>query len=253
MIPKLIHFCWYGGGKYNEVIEKCMASWKNKLPDYEIMRWDESNTPFQNMPFLKILYKQKRWAFISDYIRLYALYKYGGIYFDTDIEVIKPFDDLLNEKAFIGFQVDHDSAKYPFNTAVIGCVKGNKFIEYCLQETEKLQRMHYHAMAAPSISSKILTKRFGVKEHKIYHLESVTVYTKDYFYPFSWLEKFSPSCLTNNTRTIHWWEDSWGKRKKNLSYYWTSLTRKIERTPNIFLSRIQYVFQKKGNFFLYRK
>lgn len=253
MIPKIIHFCWYGGGEYSDVIKKCIASWEALLPSYEIVRWDETNTPFDKMPFLMVLYKQKRWAFISDYMRLYALYKYGGIYFDTDVEVTKSFDMLLKEKAFIGFQIEPGTAKYAFNTAVIGSEKGNGFVEYCLQETEKLQRMHYHAMAAPSISSKILTEKYGVNKHMVYNFESVTVLTKDYFYPFSWLEKFSPSCITENTLAIHWWEDSWGKRKKNWSYYWRSFLRKVERTPNIIVSRVQYLFQKKKRFFLYLK
>jgi len=253
MIPKIIHFCWYGGGEYNETILKCMASWKKYLPDYEIVRWDESNTPFDKMPFLKTLYKLKRWAFISDYMRLYAIYKTGGVYFDTDIEAIKSFDSLLSEESFIAFQTELGASKYPFNTAVIACEKGNSFVELCLQETEKLQRMHYHAMAAPTISSKVLVKNYGVTEYKNQKFDDVTVLTKDYFYPFSWMEEFTPACITENTFAIHWWEVSWGKRKKNLNYFWTSFSRKAQRTPGIIMSRLQYTFQKRENFYLYNK
>lgn len=253
MIPKKIHFCWYGGGKYTETIKKCIHSWEEYLPDYEIIRWDEKNTPFEKMPFLRILYKQKRWAFISDYMRLYALYKEGGIYFDTDIQVIKNFDGLLGEKAFIAFQTNFGESKYPFNTAVIGGEKGNSFIEECLKSTEKLQRMHYHAMAAPTISSKLLIEKYGIKTYTFQRLCDVTVLTKEYFYPFAWFEKFTPNCITSNTLAIHWWEDSWGNKKKNLKYYWISFSRKLQRTPDILLSRVQYLFKNSKDFYLYNK
>lgn len=253
MIPKIIHFCWFGGGAYSETVQKCIASWEALLPDYRIMRWDESNTPFDQMPFLKVLHKQKRWAFIADYVRLYAIFKHGGIYFDTDIEVIRPFDDLLREKAFIGFQTEIGMSKYPFNTAVIGCEKGNRFVEDCLRETEKKQRMNYHPMAAPVVSSELLMNKYGVDIYGTQRLEDVLLLTKDYFYPFSWMESFDKSCITSNTLAIHWWEDSWGTKKKNMAYYWRSFFRKAERTPLIIKSRLAFTFRKKKDFFLYTR
>ncbi len=253
MIPKIIHFCWYGGAGYSETIRKCINSWEANLPGYEIRRWDESNTPFDEMPFLKILYKQKRWAFIADYMRLYAIFKHGGIYLDTDVEVIKTFDHLLGAKSFIAFQTEIGVSKFPFNTAVIGCEKGNAFVEDCLRETEKLQRMKYHPMAAPNVSSDILLGKYGVSTYETQQLEDVLVLTKDYFYPFSWMESYHESCLTENTIAIHWWEDSWGARKRNLAHYWTSISRKIQRTPLILKSRIAYMFKKEGDFYLYKK
>lgn len=253
MIPKIIHFCWYGGGAYSETIKKCIKSWETLLPDYEIRRWDETNTPFDQMPFLKVLFKQKRWAFIADYVRLYAIFKYGGIYFDTDVEAIKTFDSLLSEKAFIAFQTEIGASKFPFNTAVVGCEKGNLFVEDCLKETEKLQRMNYHPMAAPNVSSAVLLEKYGVKTYATQRLDEVLVLTKDYFYPFSWMETYHESCLTDNTLAIHWWEDSWGNKKKNLAYYWTSISRKIQRTPLIISSRIAYAMQSEEDFYLYSK
>ena len=253
MIPKIIHFCWYGGGAYSETIQKCIQSWETHLSGYEIRRWDESNTPFDSMPFLKILYRQKRWAFIADYMRLYALFKQGGIYFDTDVEVIKSFDGLLGEKAFIGFQTEIGVSKFPFNTAVIGCEPKNSFIELCLQETEKLQRMKYHPMAAPVVSTEVLMKKYGVDTYQNQRLADVMVLTKDYFYPFSWMEPFHESCLTPNTLAIHWWEDSWGNKKKNMAYYWRSFSRKVARTPLIWQSRLAYLFGNKKAFFQYNR
>ena len=129
MIPKIIHFCWYGKGEYNETIKKCIASWEEKLPDYTIKRWDETNTPFDKLPFLRLLYKQKKWSFITDYIRLYAIYKEGGVYMDTDIEILKRFDELHKEEAFTGFQTDMISSPFPVAAGFIGAKKGNTFVK----------------------------------------------------------------------------------------------------------------------------
>ena len=128
MIPKKIHYCWYGNGEFNDILKKCMASWKEKLPEYELKKWDESNTPFDKLPFLRLLYKQKKWSLITDYMRLYAIYIEGGIYLDTDIEVFKTFDDLLSNESFIGFQISTFNTKIPVNSAVIGAVKHNSFV-----------------------------------------------------------------------------------------------------------------------------
>ncbi|MFD2037031.1 glycosyltransferase family 32 protein [Belliella marina] len=253
MIPKIIHFCWYGKGEYSETIKKCINSWETLLPEYEIRKWDESNTPFDRMPFLEILYKQKRWAFIADYVRLYAIFKYGGVYLDTDVEVIKPFGSLMDESAFIAFQTEIGLSKYPFNTAVIGCEKGNAFVEACLKETEKLQRMKYHPMAAPNVSSSVLLGKYKINTYKTQRAEHVLVLTKDYFYPFSWTEEYTDDCLTYNTVTIHWWEDSWGNREKDFAYYWRSITRKIERTPLIIKSHVAYWLKKEEDFFHFEK
>lgn len=237
MIPKKIHFCWYGNGEYNDVIKKCIHSWTEKLPDYEIKKWDESNTPFGEFPFLKLLYKQKKWSFISDYMRLYSIYTEGGIYLDTDIEILKPFGELHNEKAFIGFQ-EKLEAKYPLNSAVIGAEEKNQFVLDCIKATEIKQRLNFNAMGGPPIVSSVL-KKYGLNTYKKQHLKNILLLPTDYFYPFSWSEKFTPDCITENTICIHWWEDSWVNKKKNLSYYTNSFKRKLEKIPLIIYSRLK--------------
>lgn len=253
MIPKVIHFCWYGKGDYNATLKKCMASWEKVLPDYRIVKWDETNTPFETLPFLKVLYKQKRWAFLSDYMRLYAVYKYGGVYLDTDVEVLKDFGSLLTQKSFIGFQTDVEQSKHLFNSAVIGGEKGNEFIKKSLQETEKIQRMSFHPMGGPVVSTKVLVNDYGVEKHQNYYLNDVTVLTKDYFYPFSWLETFTEDCVTANTVAIHWWEDSWALGNRTLRDWWRSLNRKIERFPLIVKSKFVYYLQGSEKFYLFDK
>ncbi len=104
MIPKIIHYCWYGKGTMDDKTHMCISSWKTHCPDFTFICWDEDNTDFSMNPYLKEAYEAKKYAFVTDYMRLYALKKYGGIYMDTDMEVIKPLDPLCQYPAFTGIQ-----------------------------------------------------------------------------------------------------------------------------------------------------
>lgn len=115
-IPKKIHYCWFGGAPFPELIEQCMESWQKYCPDYEIIRWDESSFDISAIPFVSEAYAAKKWAFVSDYVRLYALYHHGGIYLDTDVELYKPIDRFLHEDAFTGFETNDSPV-----TAIMGC------------------------------------------------------------------------------------------------------------------------------------
>jgi len=128
MIPKIIHFCWLSGDKYPELIQKCMATWKTILPDYEFVLWDADKFDLESTLWTKQAFESKKYAFASDYIRLYAIYNYGGIYLDTDVELIKNFDDLLHLPYFIGLeQTDIIEA------AIIGAEKGADWVADCMQ------------------------------------------------------------------------------------------------------------------------
>ena len=102
MIQKVIHYCWFGGKPIDKLGEKCIASWKKYCPDYEIKRWDESNYNLEACDYVKEAYQAKKWAFVSDYVRFDILYHYGGLYFDTDVELIKPIDDIVSKGPFMG-------------------------------------------------------------------------------------------------------------------------------------------------------
>ena len=127
MIPKKIHYVWFGKGEMNERTKKCIESWKKYLPDYEIKEWNEDNFDINYNDFTKKAYKNGKWAFVSDVARLYALYTEGGIYMDTDVEVYKPLDEFLGNEGFTGFEDTH----YPA-TATMGSVKGNPVIKLIL-------------------------------------------------------------------------------------------------------------------------
>ena len=120
MIPKKIHYVWIGGGEKSSTIKKCMKSWERHLADYEIIEWNESNFDIQSNKFTSQAYAAKKWAYVSDYIRAYALRQYGGIYLDTDVMVLDNFDAFLNDRAFVGFE----NATYPF-TAAFGTEAGH--------------------------------------------------------------------------------------------------------------------------------
>lgn len=105
MIPKVIHYCWFGGAPKSAFIKKCMQTWKEKMPDYQIKEWNETNFNFQEFPFIKSAYEQKKWAFVADYVRLYALYTEGGIYMDTDVKVMRGFDEFLKYDFFSANEV----------------------------------------------------------------------------------------------------------------------------------------------------
>lgn len=103
MIPRKIHYCWFGHGEMSELEKKCIESWKRLCPNYEIIRWDEDNFDVNSIQYTQQAYNCKKFAFVSDYARLDIIYRYGGIYLDTDVELLKPLDSLLQEQAFMGF------------------------------------------------------------------------------------------------------------------------------------------------------
>ena len=127
MIPKKIHYIWFGKGEKNERVKQCIESWKKYLPDYEIIEWNEDNFDINYNDFTKNAYANKKWAFVSDVARLWVLYNEGGIYMDTDVEVYKSLDPFLNDEGFTGFEDVH----YPV-TATLGAVKGNPVIKLML-------------------------------------------------------------------------------------------------------------------------
>lgn len=109
MIPHVIHYCWFGGKPLPKSALKCISSWKKYFPDWEIKQWNEENFDINSIPYTREAAERGKWAFVSDYARFWILYHHGGVYFDTDVEVIRPMDDIIEGGAFMGFEKDCNS------------------------------------------------------------------------------------------------------------------------------------------------
>lgn len=224
-IPKIIHFVWLGNGEYDELIKKCLDSWKSILCDYEIMIWNETNIEIEDCIYAKQAYAEKQYAFVSDYVRLKVLYEYGGIYLDSDIEVLKKFDDLLEAKAFTCFENDHAIAAWIF-----GSEKGNpifkEFMEYYQKKPFILEGGEYDKTPNPVPMTKICIKNGLKLNGKTQDLCNIIVYQQDYFCPYN--RATEELNITENTYCIHYFNGTWisdskkeiiMKRKKVIKKY----------------------------------
>jgi hypothetical protein len=206
MIPKLIHYCWFGGSAQSTRSLDCLASWRNILPDYEIKRWDESNTPM-DIPYLQNAAANGKWANMSNLVRLHALVNEGGIYLDTDVEVIKSFDDLLFLPAFVGCE-----SKTPkVNNAVCGSRPGHRLFKVMASVICRNYPGNENANeAAPELLTHLLRNRGLTSYPETPRLiADVMVLPIQYFYPLHFGEVFRPQCVTPDTYTIHYWEKRW--------------------------------------------
>lgn len=214
MKSKYIHYCWFGGNPLPKLAKKCIESWKKYLPDYEIIEWNESNVDLDACPFIKEAYENKKWAFVADYARTVAIYKMGGIYFDTDMLVTKPIDFLLDKETFLGLE---DS--FMVNSAVWGASKPKSYFSKKMldfyQSQEHFDLNNMFKMSIPRIMTRILnTMGFDHTSNEIQKLEhGITVYPREYFYPLSF--NFKDNVFTENTCMIHYFDASWfGKKEK---------------------------------------
>ena len=154
MIPKIIHYCWFGGKPLPKSAQKCIASWKKYCPDYEIKQWNEDNFDINMNGYTKMCYREKKFAFLSDYARLVIICNEGGIYFDTDVEVIKNIDFLLDKKAFFGFENDEF-----FNTGQgFGAEKNSDVMLLLLREYDFLLNGDSGERACPELNTNALSE-----------------------------------------------------------------------------------------------
>lgn len=231
MIPKIIHFVWVGGNPLTPLAEECIESWKKYCPDFEIKRWDESNFDINSNRYCREAYEAKKWAFVSDYIRVKVLHEYGGVYMDTDVELIKPIDKFLDNPAFIGFETEETLA-----TAVIGTEKGNPWLQAIIDFYENENKSFYLSKKRMDFTTNVqsitaITEKM-YPEHKLngnyLELPNVTIYPKDYFSPIDYNTKVLTK--TKNTHGIHKFCASWVEKPTAFGKFKTGLkklTRKI--------------------------
>ena len=215
MIPKIIHYCWLSGDPYPPLIKKCIDSWKKYLPDYEFILWDKAMLNSLHSKWASQAFENKKYAFAADYIRCYAVFHYGGIYLDTDVELCKSFDDLLINDSFIGFDSRGD-----LEAAVFGATKHISWLKTALQFYEGRSFVdesgELNITTMPNIFKSALEEKLRSVENKqiINNLSTITLYPYDYFSPKDYTNGFITN--TDNTVAIHHFNAAWLKDNKIL-------------------------------------
>ena len=189
MIPKIIHYCWLGGNPLPEDAQKCIASWKKYLPGYEIKEWNESNFDVNCCPYVREAYQAKKYAFVSDYARFEVLYREGGLYFDTDVEVIRNMDHIVAPG--LG----------------LGVAPGLGLLHELLEFYQAKEHFSVEDGTVVDYTTALLRKHGLVEEHRLQQVAGVTIYPVDYFCPMD--STTGIITLTDNTVSIHHYSCSW--------------------------------------------
>lgn len=210
MIPKVIHYCWFGGNQIPEEAKYYISTWKKYCPDYQIKEWNESNFDLNSNTYVKEAYDCKKWAFITDYVRLYVLYNYGGIYMDTDVEVLRNLDEFLENAAFSGFERE-DAVP----TGIMAAEAGNDFVGKLLDEYKCIHFINSDGSMDFTTNVDRITAtavNYGLLlNNKKQTIDTFTFYPKDYFCPKS--SRTLELKLTKNSATIHHFAGSWDTEK----------------------------------------
>ena len=224
-MSKIIHYCWFGGSEKPPIVKKCIDSWKEYFPDFEIMEWNEQNFDIHNNRYVEEAYQSKKYAFVSDVARFYALEKFGGLYFDTDVEVIKDFAPLLDQEAFAGFETD----EY-INPGLVLWVKekNNRLMKEMLNYYEGLSFIRedgsFNTTTICIYFTEIL-KQYGlIGNGKMQRCGNITIYPKEYFCPFN--DQTGVLNKTENTYAIHWYSKTWMEPKQKIR---NKITRALHR------------------------
>ncbi len=246
MIPKIIHYCWFGNNPLPDKVKKCMESWKKFCPDYKIMRWDESNYDYNKNQYISDAYKNKKWAFVADYARLDVVYQYGGIYLDTDVELIGNIDNLLSNHVFMAIE------------------KYSKLVNTGLgfgaePEAEELLDMKsvydnlffikkdgsFNVIPCTKYTTDYLLQKGFVCEDKTQTLDRIKVYASDVFCPIDF--ETGKKTLTSNTLGIHWYDATWFSDHDKAIH---NTEQKIKRMFPQPLSKVVCLIYRKGYRFI---
>lgn len=214
MIPKVIHYCWFGHKPLPPLAKRCIKSWKKYLPDYEIKEWNEENFDVNIIPYTQEAYEAKKYAFVSDYARFWILYHYGGLYFDTDVEIVKKMDDIIGYGPFMGCEsiIEYNGINLPsINPGLgIGAIPGLIFYKKILSFYSLLNFVNNNCLNLKTVVDYTteLFYKFGLKQsNDIQKVADIYIYPIEYFCPISVVD--GKLRITSNTRTIHHFAQSW--------------------------------------------
>ena len=208
MIPKVFHYCWFGPKKIGELEKKCIESWSDVHPEFEIKKWDETNCNLDH-PFIKEAYKHKKWAFVADFIRFEVLAKEGGVYMDTDMLLLKPIDSLLSNEGFIGFEDD----KY-VSAGIIGAKRENSLVTELRMLYQSL-KFNLEEPVYINLFLNTVFKKNGLEELNIQQdVNGFAMYPSEVFYPYTFKDSKEgidfKSSIKENSLAVHLWNHSWG-------------------------------------------
>ena len=223
MIPKTIHYCWFGRGEKPKLAKRCIASWKKYCPDYEIIEWNEDNFNIAAYPYAAYCYRQRKWAFLSDFVRLVVVAKYGGLYFDTDVELIRNPDVLLQYNAFLGFE----NSQYINTGHGFGASQNHAVILTMLKTYYNIEPTKdgiYPIIGCPTLNTEALLPLGLLRNGQRQTIAGAEIFPSDYFNPYE--DATGRMKQTPNTFSIHWYS------KSALSKYMiirSKLTRPLHR------------------------
>jgi len=235
MIPKIIHYCWFGRGEMPELALRCIESWHRFLPDYDYKLWNEDNFDINCNAYVKEAYEAKKYAFVTDYVRLYALYTEGGIYMDTDVEVLKPYDDLLDLPGFTGYE---GSKHLPPVTGTMASEPRNEWVKEQLAAYDDIHFLKedgsLDTMPNTARISQIMKEGGFVQDGKKRVYKDMNIFPVEYFCP---RQTTGEVFITDKTYCDHHFMGSWNKGKKNWKYYLLRLLGEKNKTRIIKFKR----------------
>ncbi len=231
MTPKVIHYCWFGRKPLPPLAQRCIESWRKYLPNYEIKEWNEDNFDVYILPYTADAYAAEKFAFVSDYARFWVLYKFGGVYFDTDVELIRPLDDVLARGPFMGFEIANDHRLAVAPGLGLAAEPGMPLYQEILSRYETMSFSREDGTLNPYTMIPMVTELLvaaGLKgDGTIEHIAGIDVYPPDWFNPFDDLT--GRLRKTENTRSIHWFAKSWMEPEADWIVFVKRVLRRIIR------------------------
>lgn len=213
-IPKIIHYCWFGGNPKPVSVIKCIESWKKYCPEYQIIEWNELNFDVLAHLYTSQAFSLKKWAFISDYARLYIIYNNGGIYLDTDVELLKSLDPLLSHSAYAGFE----DGKLVATGLGMGAIPRQEMIYKLLKSYDSIslldEKGELNLVSCPILNTHVMLEHGLLQNNKKQTINGLTVFPKEFFSP---IDYYTGRCtITKNTYSIHHFEASWKTKREKI-------------------------------------